>query len=70
LGTLAIAEGVETAGELAILAELGCDGVQGWHIARPMAARDATEWLRERLPLPIDIVRSDSVSVVSHLRAV
>jgi hypothetical protein len=35
-----------------------------------MAARDATKWLRERLPLPIDIVHSDSVSVVSHLRAV
>ncbi len=45
LGIPAIAEGVETAEEWRALAELGCDGAQGWHIARPMAGPQATEWL-------------------------
>ncbi|MGH8860023.1 MAG: putative bifunctional diguanylate cyclase/phosphodiesterase [Jatrophihabitantaceae bacterium] len=48
LGMPAVAEGVETAAELRMLDELGCDGVQGWHIARPMPADEATAWLRER----------------------
>ena len=45
----AIAEGVEESDQWRLLAQLGCDGVQGWHIARPMPAREATEWLRARL---------------------
>ncbi len=35
LGRQVIAEGVETAAELAVLRELGCDLVQGYYIARP-----------------------------------
>jgi EAL domain-containing protein (putative c-di-GMP-specific phosphodiesterase class I) len=31
-----VAEGVENAGTLFILRELGCDLVQGWHLGRPM----------------------------------
>ena len=45
LGVPAIAEGVETAEEWQMLRSLGCDGAQGWHIAFPMAAEQATEWL-------------------------
>ena len=34
-----VAEGVEDAGTLFILNELGCDLVQGWHLGRPMPAQ-------------------------------
>ena len=35
-----VAEGVETAAQLAILCELGCDEVQGYFISRPLAPQD------------------------------
>lgn len=40
-----VAEGVETAEQRAILIELGCEMLQGFAIAPPMSAPDATEWL-------------------------
>jgi EAL domain-containing protein (putative c-di-GMP-specific phosphodiesterase class I)/CheY-like chemotaxis protein len=43
-----VAEGVETARHLALAAELGCDEVQGFFIARPMAGDDLLAWLRNR----------------------
>lgn len=48
LGVPAIAEGVETEDEQRLLESMDCDGVQGWHIARPMAADAATYWLWAR----------------------
>jgi diguanylate cyclase (GGDEF)-like protein len=36
LGLRMVAEGVEDAGTLFILRELGCDRVQGWHLGHPM----------------------------------
>ncbi len=42
-----LAEGVETVGEHALLAQLGCGHVQGYSIARPMPFGDTIEWLRE-----------------------
>ena len=36
LGLDVVAEGVETARQIEILLELGCDQVQGYHIARPL----------------------------------
>ena len=45
MGMRAVAEGVETESEWRVLRELGCDGAQGWHIAGPMPAAQATEWL-------------------------
>jgi diguanylate cyclase (GGDEF)-like protein len=45
MGMRAVAAGVETEAEWRVLAELGCDGAQGWHIAGPMPAAQATEWL-------------------------
>jgi EAL domain-containing protein (putative c-di-GMP-specific phosphodiesterase class I) len=45
LGMPAIAEGVETEAEWRALRELGCDGGQGWYVAAPMSAAEATEWL-------------------------
>jgi EAL domain-containing protein (putative c-di-GMP-specific phosphodiesterase class I) len=40
LGMTVVAEGVETAEQLAILQALRCDEVQGYFIARPMPAHD------------------------------
>ncbi len=40
-----IAEGVETQGEHAMLAQLGCNHVQGYGLARPMAFEETVEWL-------------------------
>ncbi len=56
LGMPSIAEGVETASELRLLESLGCDGVQGWHVARPMPAAEVTTWLRERAARALAIV--------------
>jgi EAL domain-containing protein (putative c-di-GMP-specific phosphodiesterase class I) len=47
LGLIAVAEGVEDEATLKVLAALGCDQVQGFFIARPMAADELTHWLRE-----------------------
>jgi diguanylate cyclase (GGDEF)-like protein/PAS domain S-box-containing protein len=41
-----VAEGVEDAATLDHLAHLGCDGAQGFHIARPMPAPDLMAWLK------------------------
>lgn len=40
-----LAEGVETPGEHAMLAQLGCGHVQGFGIGRPMAFEQATDWM-------------------------
>jgi len=45
LGLRAVAEGVESAGALQLIAELGCDLAQGYHIAKPMPAGEVPVWL-------------------------
>lgn len=45
LGLKTVAEGVETIGEHAILAQLGCTHVQGYAIARPMPFHAVADWL-------------------------
>ncbi len=47
LGARAVAEGVESAAAARQLAELGCDAIQGFHLARPMPADELTAWLRD-----------------------
>lgn len=44
LGCQAIAAGVETPEQLAILSAMGVDAVQGYHIARPMDEGALTRW--------------------------
>lgn len=44
LGLTATAEGVETAEQLAILRELGCDVVQGYLIAHPLPPEELRPW--------------------------
>ncbi len=45
LGLETLAEGVETVGEHALLAQLGCDHVQGFGIARPMPFDQTMDWI-------------------------
>lgn len=45
LGHRVIAEGVETAEQLAFLDEHACDGVQGFYLSRPLPADRCFEWL-------------------------
>ena len=47
LGLRVVAEGVETNAAWRTLDELGCDLIQGYALARPMAADDATAWLTD-----------------------
>ncbi|WP_233544895.1 putative bifunctional diguanylate cyclase/phosphodiesterase [Pseudooceanicola sediminis] len=46
LGLSTLAEGVETPGEHATLAQLGCGHVQGFEVARPMPFEQTAEWVR------------------------
>lgn len=48
LGLVVVAEGVETAGQLELLRELGGDEVQGFHLARPMPLEELGEWAGSR----------------------
>lgn len=51
LGLETLAEGVETPGEHALLAQLGCGHVQGYVIAKPMPVEELAAWVtahRER----------------------
>ncbi|KQS59958.1 diguanylate cyclase [Geodermatophilus sp. Leaf369] len=48
VGMRALAEGVETADQLAVTTALGCALAQGHHIARPMPPEDLADWVRHR----------------------
>ncbi len=45
LGLSLVAEGVEDEATFVALADLGCDRVQGYHVARPMSAAALQPWL-------------------------
>jgi EAL domain-containing protein (putative c-di-GMP-specific phosphodiesterase class I) len=47
LGLVAVAEGVEDSDTLRLLADLGCDHVQGYHVARPMDPGKLVPWMLE-----------------------
>jgi EAL domain-containing protein (putative c-di-GMP-specific phosphodiesterase class I) len=51
-GMRSVAEGVETAEQLAVATELGCSYAQGFHIARPMPAADLVRWVIARRARP------------------
>jgi diguanylate cyclase (GGDEF)-like protein len=53
LGMRCVAEGVETLETMRALADLGCDVVQGYHLARPMSAADLQGWLQASGDLPL-----------------
>ena len=47
LGLETLGEGVETVGEHAMLAQLGCDHIQGFGLARPMPFEDTLAWMHQ-----------------------
>jgi EAL domain-containing protein (putative c-di-GMP-specific phosphodiesterase class I) len=47
-----VAEGVETDEVMHAVGRLGCDLVQGFHVAPPMSAAELERWLAGRLPSP------------------
>ena len=52
MGLSVLAEGVETADQLAFLQERGCDAYQGYLCSRPVPAADFAALVRERAGLP------------------
>lgn len=55
-----LAEGVETAGEHAMLGQLGCQYVQGFGLGKPMPMSDTIGWVQdhiERVQMPPEIQR-------------
>ncbi len=59
LGLDTLAEGVETQGEHAMLAQLGCGHVQGYVIARPMPLDDVAPWLAQQRETLAQALRID-----------
>ena len=54
LGLTVVAEGVESAGQLDVLARVGCDLVQGHLVSAARSASGLVEWLARRPPRPWD----------------
>ncbi len=50
LGMQVVAEGVESQDILNLLAMLGCDYAQGYHISRPVCAADLQQWWKTTYP--------------------
>ena len=48
LGLEVVAEGVEDQADVDRLATLGCDVVQGWHLAQAMPIDELLPWLATR----------------------
>lgn len=48
LGLKVVAEGVETVAEMRALASMGCDEIQGFYLARPMAPEQVVSWIQMR----------------------
>lgn len=46
IGNKVVAEGVEDEETLALLTELGCDVLQGFHVCRPLSPSQITEWFQ------------------------
>jgi len=50
LGLSVLAEGVETAEQLAFLEQRKCDHIQGYHLGKPMSAGDIVSFLHNQNP--------------------
>jgi diguanylate cyclase len=57
LGLQVVAEGVEDDDTLRLLATLGCDVVQGYHVAEPMPPARLRGWLEQRAQRPAVLPR-------------
>jgi diguanylate cyclase (GGDEF)-like protein len=67
LELVVVAEGVETQAQFDLTADCGCDGIQGYLIARPMTATDFERWARDigRMPLFAGGQPADSHRIVT-----
>jgi EAL domain-containing protein (putative c-di-GMP-specific phosphodiesterase class I) len=52
LGLEVVAEGVENRAAETLLAGMGCDIMQGWHLGRPMPTGELLPWLATRARTP------------------
>lgn len=50
VGLSAVAEGVETADQLALLRQMGCDFAQGYLLSRPLPLAELQTWLAQHVP--------------------
>lgn len=48
LDLIVIAEGIEKPEQMEFFHDVGCEGVQGFHICRPLPAAEITKWMQER----------------------
>lgn len=48
LGLRVVAEGVEKIEELRMLAKMGCDEIQGYHLSKPLSGPDVITWIQMR----------------------
>jgi len=70
LKTTTVAEGVETEAQLKRLVRMGCNRAQGFYFARPMDARDATEYVVGRAILSLWVGHvGPELSVISSVVA-
>jgi EAL domain-containing protein (putative c-di-GMP-specific phosphodiesterase class I)/GGDEF domain-containing protein len=53
LGFRVVVEGVESASVYAAVRDMACDEVQGFHIARPLPAREVPAWLQDYAAAPL-----------------
>ena len=53
LGMQTIAEGVETAGQLAFLRLQGCDEVQGYYFSKPLPGEQFEQFVRKMMEVPL-----------------
>lgn len=58
MGFMVVAEGVESAAALHLLAEMGCDTAQGYHICKPIPVEQIIPWLAQCDLRPFDINRT------------
>jgi PAS domain S-box-containing protein len=65
IGVRCVAEGVETAGQLALLRQLGCDFAQGYLFSRPLTLEQLHLWLPGHAPSS----RPEETDRILHLHA-
>jgi diguanylate cyclase (GGDEF)-like protein len=56
LGLRAVAEGVEDEAALWLLSDLGCELIQGYHLAQPLSSREADAFLSSRAALTRELL--------------
>jgi EAL domain-containing protein (putative c-di-GMP-specific phosphodiesterase class I) len=69
VGMTVVAEGVETAGQLARLSAMGCPLVQGYYLSHPMSMDDLSDLLRRQSDKPAQRALPDGQPLVAPARA-